>query len=84
VQKRYERTIMQDAAVIGTAVGMSDVSPGHASLLIFLERGKFPGQLPTTLEGVDVRVIQTGRFQARIRPSNPNRFKCSRASVSRR
>jgi hypothetical protein len=84
VQKRYERTIMQDAAVIGTAVGMSDVSPGHASLLIFLERGKFPGQLPTTLEGVDVRVIQTGRFQARIRPSNPNRSKCSRASVSPR
>jgi hypothetical protein len=84
VQKRYERTIMQDAAVIGTAVGRSDVSPGRASLLIFLERGKFPGQIPTSLEGVDVRVIKTGRFQARIRPSNPNRFKCSRASVSPR
>lgn len=84
VQKRYERTIMQDADVVGTAVGKSDISPGHASLLIFLERGKFPGQLPTTLEGVDVRVIPTGRFQARIRASNPNRSKCSQASLSPR
>jgi len=40
VQRRYESQIMQDAVVIGIAIGNSDVNPGHASLLIFVERGK--------------------------------------------
>jgi hypothetical protein len=79
VQKRYEPTIIQDAAVIGTAIGNSDVSPGHASLLLFVERGKVHGQLPSTLEGVPVRLLTTGRFQATT--SSPSRSTCSRRSA---
>jgi hypothetical protein len=82
VQKRYERTIIQDAAVIGTAIGNSDVTSGHASLLLFLERGKVHGQLPSTLEGVPVRLMTTGRFQATT--SSPSWSTCSRDSASPR
>jgi hypothetical protein len=79
VQKRYEPTIIQDAAVIGTAIGNSDVSTGHASLLLFVERGKVHGQLPSTLEGVPVRLLTTGRFQATT--SSPSRSTCSGRSA---
>jgi Pyruvate/2-oxoacid:ferredoxin oxidoreductase gamma subunit len=76
VQRKYESQIMRDTAVLGVAIGASEVSPGHASLLVFVEKGKVPQQLSAALDGVAVRLIETGRFRANAQPSSATPSNC--------
>jgi len=73
VQQRHESEIMQDSAVLGFAIGESEANPGHAGFVIFIERGTAPERLPSQVEDVSVRVIETGRFTAGTRPAVSSR-----------
>jgi hypothetical protein len=81
VQRTYESQIMQDSAVTGVAIGNNDENPGHASLLVFVERGKIHSGIPEAFDGVSVRLVTTGRFRANLRASTPNTLGCNRRSV---
>jgi hypothetical protein len=77
VQRKYENDVMLDASVIGMAIGESDADPLHASFLVFVEAGKEPKHLPTSLDGVAVRLIQSGRFLASMQSSTATASRCT-------
>ena len=65
VKERHRSEIFSDPAVLGVGVGRSELHPYTAAILVFVENGKsLSSPLPTTLEGVEVRIVTTGRFQA--------------------
>jgi len=65
VNKRHRSEILQDPAVVGIAVGRSDLRLHTAAILVFVEKGKtLSSPLPATLDGVEVRIVPTSRFQA--------------------
>lgn len=65
VNERHRSEILLDPAVVGIAVGRSELRLHTAAILVFVEKGKtLSSPLPTTLEGVEVRIVSTGRFQA--------------------
>ncbi len=70
VKNKYKHAIMNDQAVIGLAVGRSEVNYGRAAILVFVERTKklsFP--LPAVLDDIETQVVYAGRFQAGAMPS---------------
>jgi hypothetical protein len=77
VQRKYESEVMLDPAVIGMAIGKSDVDPRHASILVFVETGKVAKHLPITLDGVAVRVIRSGPFRAILEPATAAASRCA-------
>jgi hypothetical protein len=77
VQRKYENDVMLDASVIGMAIGKSDTDPLHASFLVFVEAGKAPKHLPTSLDGVPVRLIQSGRFRASMQSTTATGSRCT-------
>jgi alkylated DNA nucleotide flippase Atl1 len=66
VEHKYAQTLMQDPAVLGLAVGASATEQARASIWVFVEKGKIPPRLPSTLEDFTVRVVPSGRFTAGI------------------
>ena len=83
VEHQYREALMKDPAVLGIAVGRSEAHDQRAAVLVFIEHGKFVSHpLPTLLEGLEVRIISTGRFRTesmspslrRNCSSNPARY----------
>lgn len=69
VNERHKSEILRDPAVVGIAVGRSEQRLHTAAILVFVEKGKtLLSALPTTLEGVEVRIVSTGRFHAVSEP----------------
>ncbi|MGO9436827.1 MAG: hypothetical protein ACLP00_21330 [Terracidiphilus sp.] len=65
VKRQYKDLIMRDPAVLGMAVGRSEIQHERASILIFVQRGRnLSMTAPSILDGVEVRIVPTGRFQA--------------------
>jgi hypothetical protein len=76
VQWKYENELMLDPAVIGVAIGRSEADPQQPSLVVFVEAGKAPKHLPPALDGVAVRLIQSGRFRANLQSLSVTGGKC--------
>ena len=76
VQWKYENELLVDPAVIGIAIGRSETDPQQPSLVVFVETGKTPKHLPPALDGVAIRLIQSGRFRANLQPMNSTGIKC--------
>jgi hypothetical protein len=65
VKERHKDELLNDPAVLGIAVGRSEARRQSAAIIVFVEKGKnLSSALPLVLEGVEVRVIATGRFRA--------------------
>ena len=66
-RQRHEDAIMRLAGVLGLGVGMSDLVPGDAAVEVYVERDT-PARrraIPAWLDGVGVRVVETGEIVAR-------------------
>jgi hypothetical protein len=72
----YARTLMQDPVVVGLAVGASGTDQGRASIWVFVEKGKIPSRLPSTIEDFTIRVVPSGRFTAVTDSSRLPRPRC--------
>jgi len=65
VSERHQSQVLLDPAVLGIAVSRSELRPHAAAIVVFVEKGKtLTSALPPTLDGVEVRIITTGRFEA--------------------
>jgi hypothetical protein len=76
VERKYAQTLMQDPVVLGLAIGASETDHGRASIWVFVETGKVPSRLPSTLDDFTVRVVPSGRFTAGIDSSQLPRPRC--------
>lgn len=65
VKARHEDALFRIAGVVGTGVGLSD-TPGQALIEVYVEaaRPDVLAAIPSHLEGIPVRVKQTGRITA--------------------
>ena len=66
VKRRNEASIFRETGVVGIGVGISETEPGRVVIEVYLKR---PAQevrhlLPETVEGVPVRLVETGMFVA--------------------
>ena len=77
VQWKYENELMLDRAVIGIAIGRNEDDLQQPSLVVFVEAGKAPKHLPPALDGVAVRVIESGRFRATLQSLSMTSGKCT-------
>ncbi|MGA9964286.1 MAG: hypothetical protein WBQ10_03695 [Terriglobales bacterium] len=77
VERKYAQTLMQDPVVLGLAIGASEIDQGRASIWVFIEKGKVPSRLPSTLDDFTVRVVPSGRFTAGIDRSRFPRPRCT-------
>lgn len=62
VMDRHTGRLMGDPAVLGVGVGASADQLGEAAVVLYLERGRPHGPIPTELEGVRTKIIRTDRF----------------------
>jgi hypothetical protein len=81
VEHKYAQTLMQDPVVLGLAVGASETDPVRASIWVFVENGKVPSRLPSTLEDFTVRVVPSGRFTAGIGSSRLPGPRCAPSMI---
>jgi hypothetical protein len=63
VKHSHLSEITSDPAVLGVGVGAGD-QPGEAAIVVFVERGKAHRPLPTTLDGVPLRIKIIGPIKA--------------------
>jgi hypothetical protein len=77
VERKYAQTLMQDPAVLGLAIGAGETDQGRASIWVFVEKGKVPSRLPSTLDNLTVRVVPSGRFTAGIDSSRLPKPRCT-------
>ena len=63
-KERHAGRLMADPAIQGVGVGAADDNPEQAVVVLYVETGRAHGPLPTELDGVPVKVIQTDRFVA--------------------
>jgi len=62
VMDQHTGRLMGDPAVLGVGVGASADRLGEAAVVLYLERGRPHGPIPTELEGVRTKIIRTDRF----------------------
>ena len=68
VKRKYKDLIMRDPAVLGIAVGRSEIRHERASILIFVQRGRnLSMTAPSMFDGFEVRILPTDRFEAQAR-----------------
>ncbi|MBI3450349.1 MAG: hypothetical protein HY049_15720 [Acidobacteria bacterium] len=67
IKERYEPDLFAKPGVIGAGVGKDDIDPTKAVIILYVENagGSRAHGLPTDLEGVKVKVIETDPFVAR-------------------
>ena len=65
VKRKHNRELMSAPGVVGTGVGRD--ASGHPVIEVYVERDtpETRQAIPDTIEGVDVRIVETGRFEAR-------------------
>ena len=66
VKENHEAKLLSIPGVVGVGIGHSEKIPGQAAIELYVkESASAPrSQLPTSLEGVEVKVIETGEIQA--------------------
>ncbi|UCC30311.1 MAG: hypothetical protein JSU86_19190 [Phycisphaerales bacterium] len=65
VKRRYNRELMRIPGVVGTGAGQD--ASGQPVIKVYVERDSpaLRRKIPDTVEGVSVRIVETGRFEAR-------------------
>jgi hypothetical protein len=65
VKDRHEQELLKLDDVAGTAIGRGD-DPGQAAMLVLLKKDtpQIRAQIPNEIEGVPVKIIESGEFQA--------------------
>jgi hypothetical protein len=65
VKDRHEQELLKLDDVAGTAIGRGD-DPGQAAMLVLLKKDtpEVRAQIPNEIEGVPVKIIESGEFQA--------------------
>jgi hypothetical protein len=65
--QRHEAAIMQQGGVVGLGVGASELVPGEAAVEVYVVRdtSALRGALPAWLDGVSIKVVETGEITAR-------------------
>ncbi len=65
VKKRHNRELMSVPGVVGTGVARD--ASGQPVIEVYVERDSpaLRRQIPNTVEGVNVCIVETGRFEAR-------------------
>jgi hypothetical protein len=66
VKQKHEAKLLSIPGVVGVGVGHSEKAPGQAALEIYVKEpaSAMRSQLPSSLEGVEVKVVETGEIQA--------------------
>jgi hypothetical protein len=63
VQARHQELLLSRAGVVGVGIGAD--AGGGATLEVLVERPGLGREIPEVLEGVSVRIRETGPFEAR-------------------
>ena len=65
IKDRHESDLFKIQGVIGTGIGAAD-QPGKAAIQVYVdhETSQIDSAVPATLEGVPVKIIETGQFTA--------------------
>lgn len=66
VKERHEGRLLSIPGVVGVGVGLSDRVSGQAAIEVYVKQpaSSMRSQLPSSLEGVEVKIIETGEIQA--------------------
>lgn len=62
VAERHTSELMHDPAILGVGVAESLDRPTEPALLVLVELGQVPGQMPATIDGLRVRYMNLQRF----------------------
>jgi hypothetical protein len=78
-KQRVAASLMKaNPAIFGVGVGQSWDNPGDAALVLFVDRAKFAGKLPNSIDGVRVRPVLMDRLHVtRSHGSPAHRNGCS-------
>ncbi|HLY99288.1 MAG TPA: hypothetical protein VKT33_09510 [Candidatus Angelobacter sp.] len=85
VKEAHVSSLMEINGVQGVGVGRSDDNPVETALVIYVEEGKFFGQLPRQIDGMRTKIVTGDRFRAfgwgkETRP--PASSSCSKKTVA--
>ena len=72
-QKNAASLLKSNPALFGVGVGQSRDNPGDAALILFVDRKKFSGKLPESIEGQRVRTILMDRLHVTRSHGTPAR-----------
>jgi hypothetical protein len=64
VKVTHVSSLMETGGVQGVGVGRSDDNQVETALVIYVEEGKFFGQLPQQIDGVRTKIVSGDRFRA--------------------
>lgn len=64
IKNRRAEGLLRQAGVQGVGVGVSDVDPSQAALVVYVVEGMDHAPLPEAIDGVPLRVVSSDRFRA--------------------
>jgi hypothetical protein len=66
VKIRHEAQLMSVPGVIGVGIGQSEKLPGQAAIEVYVNErpSAMRAQLPSSLEGIEVKIVETGEIHA--------------------
>ena len=66
VKEKHEPKLLAVPGVIGVGIGHSGKTPGQVAIEVYVKDSASAGrsQLPSSLEGVEVKLVETGEVQA--------------------
>ncbi len=79
-QKVAAGLLLSNPAIFGVGVGQSLDDPNEAAIMLFVDRRKFAGKLPETIEGQRVRVVLMDRLHVTRSHGTPVRRRSSCAA----
>lgn len=63
VVERYRLQLMQVAAVVGVAAGVSKTDPQKHCIQVFVTMNEWPDGVPRKLDGYDVELVKASSFR---------------------
>jgi len=66
IKEKHEAKLLSIPGVVGVGIGHSEKTPGQAAIEVYVKdsASAMRSQLPTSLDGVEVKVVETGEIQA--------------------
>jgi hypothetical protein len=64
IKEAHENSIFNMGGIQGVGVGRSDDAPGETSIVIYTIKGVSHPEIPTTIDGIRTKVIDSERFRA--------------------
>jgi len=65
-KEKHEAKLLSIPGVVGVGIGHSEKTPGQAAIEVYVKdsASAMRSQLPTSLDGVEVKIVETGEIQA--------------------